>query len=169
MLKRHFVHKTIARFLAILGIVLLGVMLSPWFLYQYGLQNVRVLSDNPNDIKVTSDEKAAVLKAFCSQTFVMPSGLNPWTYYFMMRGSVFGAPRSDEEASKHIVAFVASRYASAEGIKDKRGLLWHITGASLIIWIVNHWSEKQILSQAFLFLSKSKNFETIRSNMPCPR
>ena len=113
---------------------LLFAAVAPLGLYWLGLSNVegRPVPPQPADIHSSDLDFIANLKF---PHLVVLRKLNPWNYAFLA------------DAQDPAIWIVAGTY-NVGHLKRRHTLWWHLSGASLMIWISQNWSQDQIGSAA---------------------
>jgi hypothetical protein len=67
--------------------------------------------------------------------------IGPWDYVFRLAGK-------DKIHSGEFVAWYVARNYNYENLKDKRMGYWHLSGASLTIWLMHNWTADQLVAKA---------------------
>jgi len=123
--------KTLA--LAAVAAILLVVLVPP-ALYRIGLANVQGRPQPPQPTDVHSDDYHFIANLKFPHRVVLRK-LNPWTYPFLA------------ETEDPAIWIVAEAYNIGH-LKRREAIWWHLSGASLMIWISRNWSQDQIVTAA---------------------
>jgi hypothetical protein len=125
--------------------------LVPPGLYWIGISNVegRPVPPQPSEIHGSDRDFIANLKF---PHPVLLRELNPWNYAFLA------------DAQDPAIWIVAGTYNAAH-LKRRQMYWWHLSGAALMIWISQNWSQDQIISAAAM-AAKSKPASNQRLERP---
>jgi len=128
----------------ILLIALVGVaILLPWLLYAIGLGNINGWPELPTQSKLAEDDAMKVWHELKEKDPIKVEKLNPYDYAAFILGL-----KSMEPASGARLAWFVARNYNYKNLKDRRNLYWHLSGASLTIWLTRNWSADQLLAKA---------------------
>lgn len=132
------------KILLITLIVVVGLtMLLPWALYGIGLGNINGRPELPAKNKLTDDEAIKVWHELKEKEQIKVEKLTPYYYVLLMLGI-----RSTEPTPGARVAWYVARNHNHTSLKNRRMLYWHLSGASLTIWLTRNWNANQLLAKA---------------------
>ena len=125
-------------------LVVLGLMI-PWGLYALGLSNVVGRPSEVADKPINSEDDAILRRELRAQCGISVVPLSPLSYFFNLM--LTNSTASAEESGADAASLVARNY-NASHLKNRQSLWWHLSGASLTIWITRNWTPSQVLSKA---------------------
>lgn len=128
----------------LIGVVAVAVAL-PWVAYWVGLSRVSHLP-LPAPQAVTPDQREWVWNLAKASGARAVEPLTPFSYLYDM---VFLKVQND--GSRRVIGWVASDHLINQG-QDLRMFWWHLSTASLSIWLSRNWTDQQITAAAFVAL-----------------
>jgi len=143
----------------IAGLIILAVSLLffPWLLYAIGLSNIEGRPSLPTNATLTPDEAQKIWEELKEKGPIQIEKISPWHYVFMVL-EANDKPKSGE----YLAWFVARNYNSTH-MRNKRMIYWHLSGASLTIWLTRNWSAEQLLLKA-KEIKETRQHSTSRSS-----
>ena len=123
------------------AIIIVGLLSFPWVLYGIGLANVNGRPIHAERISITKTEAEALWHQLRETGPMEIEKLSPWDYVFLFVGK-------DKIHRGERLAWFVARNHNAESLKDRRMLLWHLSGASLTIWLTRNWTAQELLAKA---------------------
>ena len=130
----------------VLGVLMLFVALSPWLAYELGLSRFDAMPVKPAQL-ATAEQQAWVwhLARGTGQPQVQP--MNPYAYVLRFFSGDGRATPSET------LAYWISREHVWKLPREGMGW-WHLTNASLTIWLSRHWTIEEIASAAYVVAIK---------------
>ena len=113
----------------------------PWILYKVGLANIEGRPSLPLNMALTADEAQTLWTEFKEVGPIQVEKLSPWHYVLLMF-----VDNNKPKPGEYLAWFVARNYNSAH-LHNKRMIYWHLSGASLTIWLTRNWSTEQLLAK----------------------
>lgn len=138
-------------FVAFAFVSLAAAVLSlPWFLYWIGLSNLTRWPIK-SSLPISSISERTEVLAYLRDKSSFQS-LSPWS----VTACLIFADTCREAPSGEKVAWFIARNNNAEGLQNRKFLMWHVSGASLTIWLTRNWTEEEMLAKARDLLSAHK-------------
>ena len=134
-------HKAILIALPLSVTGLIGV--GPLVLYGMGLLNIEGRPTAPSTTNVEAKDEASLRCELKGDQDLSVPRLNPYNY--LLKGYDTNPDRRSTGLS---AVWVVARDYNQSHLKNRRAIYWHLSGASLSIWITRNWSDKEILSSA---------------------
>lgn len=126
--------------LSLAGIAAVLLLAGPWALYGLGLYAAGGKPKPPATMASTEQQLTAWQRMRGKGAPVVPK-LNPYTYFTV-------AVEPSPEKSGLLVAWHVASDHLREHRRYEGMLWWHLSGASLSIWLTRNWSAEQLLSKA---------------------
>ena len=128
----------------LLAITTLGLpvaLIGPWLLYELGLANVVGRPSLPNSVPASAAQAQAVWRDLREDGPIEVTPLNPYGY-------VIAVLSQNEPSPGAKVAWFVARNHNLANLSNRRMIWWHLSGASLTIWLTRHWSPDQLIAKA---------------------
>ena len=127
------------------------IILAPAGVYALGLSNVNGRPSPPASCHPTPTDRVLLERAFRMSQPITVKPLSPWAYVnFILEDDSRDAAAGGVAAT----SLVAQHY-NVQHLKDRRSIAWHLSGASLTIWITRHWSADEVVCAAVDLLQQS--------------
>ncbi|RZL35500.1 MAG: hypothetical protein EOP35_13710 [Rubrivivax sp.] len=130
----------------VLGVLLLCVGLSPWLAYELGLSRFETMPAPPAQL-ATAEQQAWVWELARGTGEAKVEPMNPYGYATGLFAAEGRATPSES------LAYWVSRDCVWKLPKSSM-TWWHLTNASLTIWLSRHWTTEQIASAAYAIAIK---------------
>jgi hypothetical protein len=136
-----------------IGVLLIGILglalILPWGAYWVGLYRYRISQyplPPPQAISAPQREWVWSLAKVSGEPVMVP--LSPYTYLydlFILKGKT--------DRNMRVAWWVASDHLIKQNTSQQM-LWWHLSGASLTIWLTRNWTDQQITAAAFFALQQ---------------
>ncbi len=133
-------------------IIILGIAIIPWTLYEIGLQKIQPLPNPPHEINLTQSQSQQLWLKFGEIGPIQVERLNPYQYLF----SIFFHREYENSPGGKVAWFVARDY-NLTHLNTKNMGVWHLSGAALTVWLTRNWSIDQLLMRAEEIQVRKKN------------
>lgn len=129
------------KIIIILAVIIFIIAMAPWLLYGIGLYNV---SGRPEyaSTKITNEEAKIIWKELRETGPIHVEQISPWEYalLFFKKKPLNNYPGMNS-------AWFVVRDFNLNRIENKRIGFWHLSGASMTIWLTRNWTTNEILSK----------------------
>ena len=136
------------KFLKLLLIVLVLVILSPMFVYWWGLSNVQIVPVASKS-QITYEKKMEIWKKEFGQGEPRIEPITPYGYIaYIYCGTTYG-PRSSECQLQYPglrLSALAVRTHVSEQVRGKGNTVWQVSWMAYSIWATKNWNINQILA-----------------------
>lgn len=137
------------KFAFILAVLILCILVSPMFVYWWGLSNLST-HPTPSSILLDQETENTIWRQEFGEGKPRVKVLNPYTYiYHIYWCTTKTVPHSTRCQSKfpgiRLAAF-AVRNQVAEQIHGKGNTMWYFTWMSYSIWVTRNWDIHQIIA-----------------------
>jgi hypothetical protein len=124
-------------------VALIVVMTGPWLLYAIGLANIERRPSHASDANVAPEDVAALARALRISQPITIDRLSPYSY-------IWAAIHRDERVLGHgvHVAWPIARSHNADYLADRSKGAWHLSGASLTLWLTRNWTGDELIAKA---------------------
>lgn len=141
--------------LCLVTVLLVLALLSPWLLYELGLQLADGLPTKPAQM-ASAEQQARVWRHARGIGEPLVEPMNPYGFAWRFVSADFAQPSGET-----VAYWVAREHISAQ---PQRGMLrWHLSNAALAIWLTRHWSTDELLSAAVPVVDRDMEYRARRA------
>jgi hypothetical protein len=113
----------------------------PLGLYWLGLSNIEGRPEPPRILSNVTADRALLQQDLRMREPIVVEVLNPWSFFWT-------SFQLDEKSRSDRAAGMVAGYYNSDHLKSHRMLWWHLSEASLMIWVTRHWTADEIITAA---------------------
>jgi len=142
--------------LGLATVMVVLVLLSPWLLYEWGLQHVEILPVKSGQM-ASAEQRARVWQHARASTPQRVEPLNPYSYLWYESERAGRLP-----AAETLAAWVARDHIFVIQ-PQSRGPTRQLAEAALMIWLTRHWSTEELVSAAVPIVDRDLKYRARRA------